>query len=36
MSEIADHDIVSSDPPQKRIKGRIRKCTPRFEDDPST
>ena len=36
MSKIADNDIVSDDPPQKRISGRIRKRTPRFEDDPST
>ena len=36
MSEIADSDIVSEVPPQKRISGRIRKHTPRFEDDPST
>ena len=36
MNEISDNDIVSDDPPHKRISGRIRKCTHRFEDDPST
>ena len=36
MSEIADSDIVSEDPPQKIISGRIRKRTPIFEDYPST
>ena len=36
MNEIADNDIVSDDPPKKIISGRIRKRTPRFEDDPST
>ena len=36
MNEISDNDIVSDDPPQKIISGIIRKCTPRFEDDPST
>ena len=32
--EIADHDIVSSEPSQKRISDRVRKCTTRFEEDP--
>ena len=36
MNEISDDDIVSDDTPHKRISGRIRKRTPRFEDDPST
>ena len=36
MNEIADSDMVSDEPSQKRISGRIRKRTPRFEDDPST
>ena len=36
ISEIADHDIVSSEPSQKIISGRIRKCTTIFEEEPST
>ena len=36
ISEIADHDIVSSEPYQKTISGRIRNRTTRFEEDPST
>ena len=36
ISEIADQDIVSSEQSQTRASSRIRKRTPRFEEDPST